>query len=220
MTVAREARASRDSRIELIARRTIRPALWFIVLVPAVWGVYALFTNNLGAEPVEALEHYTGEWTLRILAGCLAVTPLIRLTGWGWLVPQRRFLGLAAFFWAVGHFLVYTGIDKFFDVSDIVDDVSVHLYVTVGMLALLLMIPLALTSTKASIRKLGGKNWNRLHRLVYVSAIAGCIHYLWAVKNDTQEPIFYTAVFVVLIGSRFVLRRPMGRAAKRVAPAA
>ena len=192
MTVAREARASRDSRIEIIVRRTIRPALWFIVLVPAVWGVCALFTNNLGAEPVEALEHYTGEWTLRILAGCLAVTPLIRLTGWGWLVPQRRFLGLAAFFWAVGHFLVYTGIDKFFDVSDIVEDVSEHLYVTVGMLALLLMIPLALTSTKASIRKLGGKNWNRLHRLVYVSAIAGCIHYLWAVKNDTQEPMSTT----------------------------
>ena len=115
MTVAREARASRDSRIEVLVRRTIRPLLWLVVLVPAVWGVYALFTDNLGAEPVEALEHYTGEWTLRILAGCLAVTPLIRLTGWGWLVPQRRFLGLAAFFWAFGHFLTYVGIDKFFN---------------------------------------------------------------------------------------------------------
>ena len=220
MTVVREVSASRASRIELFVRKTIRPALWLLVVVPAVWAVFALFTDNLGAEPVEALEHYTGEWTLRLLAGCLAVTPLIRLTGWGWLVPQRRFLGLAAFFWALGHLLVYIGIDKFFDVHDIVEDVLEHLYVTVGMLAFVLMIPLALTSTKASIRKLGGKTWNRLHRLVFVSAIAGCIHYLWAVKNDTREPMLYTAVFVVLIASRLVLRRPLRRQAKQAVPAA
>jgi len=220
MTTAREARAAHVSGLEQFIRRTIRPALWLTVIVPAVWGVYALFTDNLGAEPVEALEHYTGEWTLRLLAGCLAVTPLVRLTGWGWLVPQRRFLGLAAFFYAVGHFIVYVGIDKFFDLPFIIEDIAEHLYVTVGMLGLLLMIPLALTSTKASIRRLGGKSWNRLHRLVYVSAIAGCIHYLWAVKKDIEEPMLYLAIFVVLLGSRLVLRRPIRRGTKQVAPAA
>lgn len=220
MAAARDANATRAFAVEQFFRRIIRPVLWLLVVLPAVWAVYAVFTDNIGAEPVEALEHHTGVWTLRLLAGCLAVTPLVRLTGWGWLVPQRRFLGLAAFCWAVGHFLVYVGIDKFFDISDIVEDVVKHLYVTVGMLALLLMIPLALTSTKASIRRLGGKTWNRLHRLVYVAAIAGCIHYLWAVKNDRQEPMLYTAVFVVLLGSRIVLRRPVRRTAKQVTPAA
>jgi methionine sulfoxide reductase heme-binding subunit len=209
--VARPVRGARGEVIARTVRRFIRPALWLLVLLPAAWGVFALFTNRLGANPIEELEYFSGTWTLRLLAGSLAVTPLIRLTGWGWLVPQRRFLGLAAFFWALAHFLVYVGLDMFFDISDIVNDVIKHLYITVGMLALLLLIPLALTSTKASIRRLGGRNWNRLHRLVYLAAIAGCVHFLWAVKKDRSEPILYTVVIVGLIASRLVLPR-------RVAP--
>jgi sulfoxide reductase heme-binding subunit YedZ len=166
-----------------------------------------LLLDQLGAEPIESLEHASGEWALRLLAASLAVTPFMRLTGWGWLVAQRRFLGLAAFFWAMGHLSVYIVLDQFFDWPEIVKDVLKHLYITVGMLAFVLMIPLALTSTKWSIRTLGGKRWTQLHRLVYVSAVAGCVHYLWAVKKDLAEPMLYATVFAVLFALRPILRK-------------
>jgi sulfoxide reductase heme-binding subunit YedZ len=164
------------------------------------------------------LEHASGEWALRLLAASLAVTPLMRLTGWGWLVAQRRFLGLAAFFWAMGHLSVYIVLDQFFDWPEIVKDVLKHLYITVGMLAFVLMIPLALTSTKSSIRRLGGQRWTQLHRLVYVTAVAGCVHYLWAVKKDIAEPLLYAAVFVVLFVLRLVLRKPGPRTSRPLPP--
>ncbi len=203
------------SRAESPIRRLIRPALWLLVIVPAIVLIAQLLLDQLGAEPIEALEHASGEWALRLLAASLAVTPLMRLTGWGWLVAQRRFLGLATFFWAMGHLSVYIVLDQFFDWPEIVKDVLKHLYITVGMLAFVLMIPLALTSTKWSIRTLGGKRWTQLHRLVYVSAVAGCVHYLWAVKKDLAEPILYAAVFAVLFALRLILRKrgprtPMG----------
>ena len=202
-------------RAESPIRRLIRPALWLLVIVPAIVLIAQLLLDQLGAEPIEALEHASGEWALRLLAASLAVTPLMRLTGWGWLVAQRRFLGLATFFWAMGHLSVYIVLDQFFDWPEIVKDVLKHLYITVGMLAFVLMIPLALTSTKWSIRTLGGKRWTQLHRLVYVSAVAGCVHYLWAVKKDLAEPILYAAVFAVLFALRLILRKrgprtPMG----------
>jgi sulfoxide reductase heme-binding subunit YedZ len=120
--------------------------------------------------------------------------------------PDR--LGLAAFFWAMGHLSVYIVLDQFFDWPEIVKDILKHLYITVGMLAFVLMIPLALTSTKSSIRRLGGRRWTQLHRLVYLSAVAGCVHYLWAVKKDLAEPLLYAAVFLVLFGLRLVVRKP------------
>jgi len=195
------------SRAESPIRRLIRPALWLLVIAPAIVLIAQLLLDQLGAEPIEALEHASGEWALRLLAASLAVTPLMRLTGWGWMVAQRRFLGLAAFFWAMGHLSVYIVLDQFFDWPEIVKDVLKHLYITVGMLAFVLMIPLALTSTKWSIRTLGGKRWTQLHRLVYVSAVAGCVHYLWAVKKDLAEPILYAAVFAVLFALRPILRK-------------
>jgi sulfoxide reductase heme-binding subunit YedZ len=201
------------SRVEPALRRLLRPALWALVILPVAWIAWQAYTGNLGAEPIEKLEKETGEWTLRLLAASLAVTPLIRMTGWGWLITQRRFLGLATFFWAFGHLSIYLGLDQQLDLSDIIADVTKHLYVTVGMLAFLLMVPLALTSTKASIRRLGGRKWNRLHQLVYVSAVAGCIHFLWAVKKDKQEPILYCAVFVLLFALRLVLRKGRARPA-------
>jgi len=206
------------ARAEAPLRRLIRPALWLLVLVPAIVLVAQLLLNQLGAEPIESLEHASGEWALRLLAASLAVTPLMRLTGWGWLVAQRRFLGLAAFFWAMGHLSVYIVLDQFFDWPEIVKDVLKHLYITVGMLAFVLMIPLALTSTKSSIRRLGGQRWNQLHRLVYVTAVAGCVHYLWAVKKDIAEPLLYAAVFVVLFASRLVLRKPGPRTSRPLPP--
>jgi sulfoxide reductase heme-binding subunit YedZ len=194
------------ARAEAPARRVLRPALWLLVIVPAIVLVAQLLLDQLGAEPIEALEHASGEWALRLLAASLAVTPLMRLTGWGWMVAQRRFLGLAAFFWAMGHLSVYLVLDQFFDWPAIAEDILKRLYITVGMLAFLLMVPLALTSTKSSIRKLGGKRWNQLHRLVYVSAVAGCVHFLWAVKKDLTEPLLYAGVFALLFVLRVVRR--------------
>jgi sulfoxide reductase heme-binding subunit YedZ len=195
-------------RAEAPVRRLIRPALWLLVAVPAIVLVAQLLLDQLGAEPIEELEHASGKWALRLLAASLAVTPIMRMTGWGWMLAQRRFLGLAAFFWALGHLSVYIGLDQFFDWPAITDDILKRLYITLGMLAFVLMIPLALTSAKAAIRKLGGKRWNQLHRLVYVSAIAGCIHFLWAVKKDLTEPIIYATVFLVLFALRFIGRTP------------
>ncbi len=206
------------ARVEAPVRRLIRPALWLLVIVPALVLVAQLLLDQLGAEPIEALEHASGKWALRLLAASLAVTPLVRLTGWGWLVAQRRFLGLATFFWALGHLSVYIVLDQFFDWPEIVKDVLKHLYITLGMLAFVLMIPLALTSTKSSIKRLGGKRWNQLHRLVYVSAIAGCVHFLWAVKKDLAEPMLYAAVFVVLFALRVILRKTGPRPPRPVPP--
>lgn len=200
------------ARAEAPVRRVLRPVLWLVVVVPAVVLVTRLLLDQLGAEPIEALEHASGHWALRLLAASLAVTPLMRLTGWGWMVAQRRFLGLAAFFWAMGHLSVYLVLDQFFDWPAIAEDILKRLYITVGMLAFLLMVPLALTSTKASIRKLGGKRWNQLHRLVYLSAVAGCVHFLWAVKKDLTAPLLYAGVVVLLLALRVLLRGAPRRA--------
>ena len=205
-------------RAESPIRRFIRPALWLLVIVPAFVLAAQLLLDQLGAEPIEELEHASGKWALRFLAASLAVTPIMRMTGWGWMLAQRRFLGLATFFWALGHLSVYIVLDQFFDWSAIGDDILKRLYITLGMLAFVLMIPLALTSTKAAIRKLGGKRWNLLHRLVYVSAIAGCIHFLWAVKKDLVEPMIYIAVFVVLFALRLIARKPGPRSSRPVPP--
>lgn len=188
--------------MERHVRRWIRPVLWVLVLAPVVWLTFAALTDRLGADPIDRLERESGRWTLRMLAACLAVTPIMRLTKWGWLVAQRRFLGLTAFFYAIGHLSVYTVLDWFFDWNEIVKDIVKHKYVTIGMLAFVLMIPLALTSTKASIRRLGGKRWNRLHQLIYISAVAGCIHFLWAVKKDITQPMLYIGIFAVLLAFR------------------
>jgi sulfoxide reductase heme-binding subunit YedZ len=185
--------------------------MWALVLLPAPVLVAQLLLDQLGADPIDKLERLTGEWALRFLIASLAVTPLMRLTGWGWLVTQRRFLGLAAFFWAVGHLSVYTVLDWFFDWQEIIKDVTKHLYITLGMLAFVLMVPLALTSTKASIRRLGGARWNALHSLVYVSVIAACLHFVWAVKQDIAEPMLYGGIAAMLLVFRLV-RRPASRA--------
>ena len=205
------------TRIEPWVRRWIRPLLWALVILPIPGLVVMYFMGALGANPIKEAEKYTGEWVLRLLAGSLAVTPLMRLTHWGWLITQRRFLGLAAFYWALGHLSVYIGLDMFFDLNDMITDVLKHLYITVGMLAVLLLVPLAITSTKGWIKRLGGRRWNMLHRLVYVSAVAGCIHYIWGVKKDIEEPLMYLAAFVVLFALRLVL--PKGAKPVRRAPA-
>lgn len=204
------------ARVEPLVRRGIGPLRWLLVLVPLVWMAVRGLQGHLGANPIERLEDETGQWTLRLLAASLAITPLLRLTGWGWLITQRRFLGLAAFWYAALHLMIYVGLDNFFAMDDIVKDVLKHLYITVGMAAFLLLLPLAITSTKGWIRRLGGARWTRLHRLVYIAAVAGCIHFLWSVKKDITEPLVYLAVFAVL----FLLRlRPARRTRTDHAPA-
>jgi sulfoxide reductase heme-binding subunit YedZ len=165
----------------------------------STWGV------GLGANPIEALEHKTGDWTLRFLLITLAITPARKLLGVPALIKFRRMLGLFAFFYGCLHFATYLGVDKFFNIHEIVKDVVKRKYITVGFTAFVLLVPLAVTSTAGWIRRLGGKRWRTLHRLIYFSAIAGVIHYLWLVKADKSEPLEYGAVLAVLLAYRVVV---------------
>ncbi|MEJ7810766.1 MAG: protein-methionine-sulfoxide reductase heme-binding subunit MsrQ [Gemmatimonadaceae bacterium] len=176
--------------------------MFIAALLPLAWILWRLFSDQLGAEPIEKVQQETGDWALRFLAISLAVTPLRRLSGWNELIKFRRLLGLYAFFYASLHLVNYIAVDNFFAFGDIVEDVAKHLYITVGMASFLLLLPLALTSTKGWIKRLGGKRWNRLHRLVYLAAIGGTVHYLWAVKKDITNPLIYAAVFALLLGYR------------------
>jgi sulfoxide reductase heme-binding subunit YedZ len=159
--------------------------------------------SDLGANPLEVITHTTGDWTLRFLVLTLAVTPLRQITRQYWLIRFRRMLGLYAFFYGLLHFTTYLWFDKFFDWSDIVKDIGKRPFITIGFLALVIMVPLALTSTAGMIRRLG-KRWQRLHRLVYASAIAGVIHYYWLVKADVRKPVFYGCLVGVLLLYRCV----------------
>jgi methionine sulfoxide reductase heme-binding subunit len=163
------------------------------------WGV------GLGANPIEALEHGFGDWTLRFLLVTLSITPLRKLLRTPSLIKFRRMFGLFAFFYGCVHFTIYLWLDKFFNVHEILADVAKRKYITVGFTAFVLLIPLALTSTAGWIRRLGGKRWRALHRLIYAAAIAGVIHYLWLVKADKREPLEYGAVLAVLLGYRVVV---------------
>ncbi len=177
--------------------------VFLLFLLPLVWLGWRALHDDLGAFPFEELEKQTGRWTLRILGATLAITPLRRIFGWNGLIRYRRMLGLFVFFHATVHLSVYLGLDMLLDASDIVEDIIEHKYITIGMFAWLTLIPLAITSTKASIRRLG-KRWQKLHRLVYVTAVAGTIHYLWAVKKDTFLPLVYLSVCILLLGYRLM----------------
>jgi sulfoxide reductase heme-binding subunit YedZ len=159
----------------------------------------------LGPNPVEALEHGTGDWTLRFLLITLAITPLRKLLRVPALIKFRRMLGLFAFFYGCLHFTTYLWVDKFFNIHEILADIVKRKYITVGFLAFVLLVPLAVTSTAGWIRRLGGKRWQRLHRLIYFSAIAGVIHYVWLVKADIHKPLEYGAILAVLLLYRIVV---------------
>lgn len=163
------------------------------------WGV------GLGANPIESITHSTGDWTLIFLLITLAITPLRKLTGLTWLIRYRRMLGLFAFFYGTLHLTTYVWLDKFFDVHEMLADVAKRRFITAGLTGFVLMLPLALTSTRWSIRKLGGKRWRALHRLIYFSAMAGVIHYIWLVKADLRKPLQYAFVLTVLLSYRVVI---------------
>ena len=178
-----------------------------VVLVLETFGVGGL---SLGANPIEELIHRLGKWGLKFLLITLAVTPLRKLTGWNWLIRFRRMLGLFAFFYVLLHFLVYAGLDQRFDLAVIVEDVIERPYITIGMLALLLLLPLAATSTKGMMRRLGGR-WQKLHRMVYLIAVLGVWHFYWQVKLDTLEALIYAGILAALLGFRLVDRRRRGK---------
>jgi sulfoxide reductase heme-binding subunit YedZ len=181
------------------------PALKVLVLVaalvPAGWLLYALLYGGLGPNPAETLQLQTGIWALRLLVATLAITPVRRVTGWNRLVQFRRMLGLLAFFYALLHLASYVVLDRYFDLSGVWEDVVERPFITAGMIAFLTMVPLAITSTRGWIRRLG-RRWQVLHRLVYVSAVAAAIHYLWKVKVMIGPPVNYALLVAVLLAFR------------------
>lgn len=180
-------------------QRFLKPVIFLACLIPVGRLVWRGFHAGLGANPVEAITHGTGDWTLIFLLLTLAITPLRKLTRQYWLVSYRRMLGLFAFFYGTLHLATWVVLDKSFDLHEMWADVVKRRFITAGMTAFALMIPLALTSTKWSIRKLGGKRWQALHRLIYFSAAAAVIHYIWLVKADLKKPLEYAAVLAVLM---------------------
>jgi len=197
--------------MSLTVLRFLKPFLFVLCLVPlARLGVLA-FTGGLGANPIEFVIRSLGTWTLVLLMATLSVTPLRRFTGWNALIRVRRMLGLFAFFYACLHFLAFFGLDQFFDVRAVIADIAKRPYITVGFACLLILIPLAVTSTNAMQRRLGGKRWQKLHRLVYLIAVGGVVHYWWLVKKDITQPLIYALLLAVLLGLRLWWRmRPVG----------
>jgi methionine sulfoxide reductase heme-binding subunit len=200
--------------------RYFKPVIFLACLAPLASLAWRGFHAELGANPIEAITHSTGTCTLVFLLITLSVTPLRRLTRQYWLINLRRMFGLFAFFYGCLHLTTYVWLDKFFDVHEMLADIAKRRFITAGLAGFVLMIPLALTSTKGWIRRLGGKRWQALHRLIYLSAAAGVIHYIWLVKADLRSPLRYAFVLLVLLTYRMVASitsRPKARAG--VAPA-
>ncbi|CAA7619879.1 sulfite oxidase heme-binding subunit YedZ [Magnetospirillum sp. UT-4] len=194
--------------------RRLKPAVFLLCLLPLAWLAWRAWSGDLGVNPVETLNRYLGDWALRFLLIALAVTPVRKVTGWAAVMRLRRMLGLYAFFYVCLHLASYVGIDLFFDWSALAKDIVKRNYITLGMLAFLLLVPLAVTSTNAMIRRLGGRRWRRLHMLVYPIGMLGVAHYWMMVKADIREPMLYGAILAVLLGFRVLdrVRRRSGAA--------
>jgi sulfoxide reductase heme-binding subunit YedZ len=179
----------------------IKVVVFTTALLPLLWLVYGIFSGNLGANPVEAITRSLGDWALRLLLLTLAITPLRKLSGWNWPMQVRRMLGLYTFFYALLHLMSYIVLDQFFYWPEIWADIIKRPYITAGMLSFLLLVPLAITSTSGWIRRLG-RNWQRLHRLVYPAAIIAIVHFYLLVKADTREPMTYALILACLLTLR------------------
>jgi len=192
-------------------------ALFVLCLIPALLLVWRGFTGDLSANPIEYIEHRTGDWALRFLLITLAVTPLRKILQRPDLIQYRRMLGLFAFFYGSMHLLTYLWLDQSFSVPAMIKDVVKRPFITAGMTGFLSMLPLAVTSTAGWIRRIGGRNWQRLHRLIYLAATAGVVHYYWLVKSDVRLPLLYAALLTPLLAWRLVeaarKRRPHPAAA-------
>ena len=195
----------------ILTSKWTKVVVFLLCLVPLgmlVWRmVHAVlvgqpFYANLSADPIKFIEHWLGDWTLRFVVITLAITPLRKILRLPQLIRFRRMLGLFAFFYACLHFSTWLGLDQFFDWSSMMKDIAKRPYITVGFFGFVLLIPLALTSTAGWIRRLGGKRWQMLHRLIYVTAIAGVIHYYWLVKSDIRKPLEYALLVGILLAWR------------------
>jgi sulfoxide reductase heme-binding subunit YedZ len=190
----------------------IKAAVFVLALLPFAKLVYLVLADAL-VEPLQYITRATGDWTLYFLCITLLVTPLRRLAKWNWLLKLRRMLGLYAFFYGVLHFTTFLWFDHFFDVAEMLKDVAKRPFILVGFVAFVLLIPLAVTSTNGMVRRLGGKNWMWLHRLVYVIAPLGVLHFWWmkAAKHDLAQPMLFTAIVTVLLGARLWWARQQGQ---------
>lgn len=183
-----------------MSRTTLLKLLIFpACLVPLARLAWKGANAQLGPNPIEVITHSTGLWTLIFLLITLSITPLRKLTRQAWLISFRRMLGLFAYFYAVLHFLTYLWLDQFFDWNSIMKDVGKRPFITAGFTGFVLLAPLALTSTRKWIARLGGKRWQMLHRLIYAAAAAGVVHFYWLVKKDVTEPVMYGSILAVLL---------------------
>ncbi|AJW43348.1 protein-methionine-sulfoxide reductase heme-binding subunit MsrQ [Ralstonia mannitolilytica] len=192
------------SMLSPTSQRVVKIAVWLAALVPFLRIVFLGATDQFGPNPLEFVTRSTGTWTLVLLCCTLAVTPLRRLTGMNWLIRLRRMLGLYTFFYGTLHFLIWLVVDRGLDPASMLKDIGKRPFITVGFTAFVLMVPLAATSTNAMVRRLGGKRWQWLHRLVYATGVLGILHYWWhkAGKNDFAEVSIYAAVMAVVLGLR------------------
>jgi len=185
-------------------------AAWWLVFaalsLPLAWLVGLVLTGGLGANPIEAINRYLGDWALRMVLVALAATPLKILFGWRWPVRMRRMLGLWAFVYVTLHIVNYVAIDQFFAWGDIWQDIIKRNFITVGMIAFVILAVLAATSWNGAIKRMGAKSWLRLHKLVYGAAALGCLHYIWMVKADLLMPMIHSGVLAALLGVRLYVR--------------
>src|SRR5574337_907864 len=184
------------------ARIVLKSVVWSVALSPLLLLLYRFLTNGLGANPISYATNLLGDTTLRLLLASLLLTPLRLLFGISWQMSLRRLLGLFAFCYACLHFTVWIAVDHVFEWGELAPDIVKRPYITVGMLALTLLVPLAVTSTSGMVKRLGSKNWRRLHRLVYVIGLLGVLHYLWLVKKGVNDPYLYAGILAVLLGIR------------------
>ena len=194
-----------------IITRVVKPVLYLAAILPFAWLLYALLTGLVMGDEVKFMQHVTGDTALTCLMLTLAITPLRRLTGWNEVIRVRRLIGLTAFWYACLHLTTYLVFDQSLSVDEILKDIVKHPWVLVGFTGFLCLVPLAITSTQGWVRRLGGRRWQRLHRLVYVAAAAGVLHYFWLVKKDVQAPLAYGAVLAILLGSRLWVARERAR---------
>ena len=188
----------------LLVSKWTKVAVFLICLIPFASLLWRFIKGNLGINPVETLQHGTGDWTIRFIVFTLCITPFRKLFQLPDLIRFRRMLGLFAFFYVCLHFLTYLGPDQSFDVSGMWKDVAKRPFITVGFAAFVSLIPLAITSTAGWIRRIGGKRWQMLHRLIYFAAVCGVVHYYWLVKSDVRKPLFYGALVGILLLWRVV----------------
>ena len=195
-------------------QRLLKPLVFVLCLVPLAGLIFIVLTGRTSANPAEDILLTTGIWALRFLLATLTITPLRRLTGWNRLIQYRRMLGLFAFFYASVHLASYIAFDRFFVFGEILADIAKRPFIMAGMTAFALMVPLAVTSTKGWIRRLG-RRWQRLHRIIYISALAASLHFIWKVKVVIGEPVYYALVLAVLLGVRVIWQFQSARRLRR-----